>query len=75
MKMLHKQCENDDENEDGAPWSKMRTKNEDGTCLSCEMKRRKFSRSYVGGALSFSVTNNNDGIVNNASLVKQTLLE
>jgi hypothetical protein len=39
------------------------------------MKRRKFLGSYGGDGLPLSVTNNNDGIVNNASLAKQTLLE
>jgi hypothetical protein len=38
------------------------------------MKRRKFLGSYGGGVLPLSVTNNNDEIVNNVSLVKQTLL-
>jgi len=60
--MLHKQCQNDDENEDGAR-------------LSYEMKKITFPRSYGGGAFNNTFTNNNDGTVNNASLAKQTLLE
>ncbi len=56
------------------PWAKREVKNEDGARLSYEMKRRKFLGSYGGGALPPSVVNNNDGIVNNVSLAKQTLL-